>query len=64
MFDQIFDDFDRKDDEEERYRKKCPVCDVCGDYITDDYFIRIGNEYYHEDCVDRVHTETWVENNS
>lgn len=44
------------------YEKYCPFCDICGDRITDDYFLQIGNEKYHVDCVEKVSTDTYVEN--
>lgn len=63
MYEGMFYDLYRAEDDERRYEEKCPVCCVCGEHITDEYFFQIGGEYFHEGCVDRVHTETWVENN-
>lgn len=47
--------------DEERFIKMCPYCAICGDRITED-FLRIGYECYHEDCVEKVNIETYVEN--
>jgi hypothetical protein len=38
-----------------------PICEVCGEPITDDYFIEIEGECYHRKCVERS-LDTWLEN--
>ena len=53
-------DFDRKDAEDYAYEQKCPVCDICGERITDDYYYTIGNITFHLDCADRHSVENYV----
>ena len=38
-----------------------PICEVCGERITDDYFIRIEGECYHTRCVE-VSLNTYLQN--
>ena len=40
----------------------CPICEICGEPITDETFRRIGNECFHDSCIETVNTDTWVEN--
>ena len=47
---------------EEKFIKMCPICEMCGDHITDDYFLRIGSDCYHKDCVEEVSLETYLQN--
>lgn len=54
-------DFDRKDAEDYEYEQRCPICAACGDRITDDYFLRIGSDCFHEGCVERIQTDFYVE---
>ena len=54
-------DFLRKCDEEYAFEQKCPVCAICGEHITDDTFRRIGAECYHDDCIETVSTDSFVE---
>ena len=53
-------DFDRKDAEDYAYEQKCPVCDICGEHITDDYYYTIGGITFHLDCADRHSVENYV----
>lgn len=39
-----------------------PYCDICGEKITDEEFLSTGKENFHEDCLDRVNTDTYAEN--
>ena len=47
----------------ERYEKRCPVCDGCGDHILDEHCYSIGAELFCEDCIQsfRVLTENYME---
>ena len=40
-----------------------PVCDCCGEPITDECLYEIGNEVWCERCVDglRVYVDTWMD---
>ena len=55
------DRIDNRDVEEERFIKMCPVCDVCGEHITDDYYYEIGGMKFHLDCCERHSVESYVE---
>ena len=44
------------------YEDYCPVCAICGDVISDDEFRRIGDDCYHDSCIDTVQTDIYVEN--
>lgn len=48
--------------DEDRFIRMCPCCAVCGDPITDDVVRVIGNECYHDDCIERVSLDTWLDN--
>lgn len=55
------DRYDTRDIEEERFVKMCPICDICGERITDDYFYEVGGMRFHLDCADRRSVESYVE---
>lgn len=55
------DRYDSRDIEEERFIKMCPVCDICGERITDDYYYEVGGMIFHLDCADRHSVESYVE---
>ena len=54
-------DFNRHDAEEAEYEAMCPVCDICGEHITDDYYYKIGNTVFHLDCAERYSVDSFVE---
>ena len=54
-------DFDRDDAEEYAFAQKCPICEICGQRITDDTFRRIGNACYHDSCIETVQLDSYVE---
>ena len=54
-------DVGRRDDEEAAFEALCPVCDICGEHITDDYFYKIGDTVFHLDCAERYSVERFVE---
>ena len=35
---------------------------ICGEKITDETYRRIGDEYYHDSCIETGNTDTFVEN--
>lgn len=50
-------------DREEKLRK-FPKCDICGEYITDEYFYNIDGTYMHEECLNseyRKSTDDYME---
>lgn len=49
---------------EQEWLRACPVCDLCGNTITEDYYIRIGDCCYHEYCTETCSTEDYVEAHS
>ena len=55
------DDFHREEDEQAEFEKYCPVCAICGERITDDTFRRIGRDCYHDECIETVQTDSYVE---
>lgn len=63
MYDPI-DDFYRRDLERMDYEEKCPVCDGCGDRITDETFYQV--EYKRKtlrichDCITERYTEDYI----
>ena len=54
-----FDQYDRECYEDE---KLFPVCDICGERIADDYYLRIGDMIIHEGCAERHSVESYIEN--
>lgn len=44
-------------EEERDLRKHFHKCLICSEYITDEYRIRIGTDFYHEDCFNDRHRE-------
>ena len=42
----------------------CPTCAICGEKITDEWYRRIGSEYFHDDCIEKGSVDTFVENRS
>lgn len=55
------EDFNMHDAEEAEYEKLCPVCDVCGERITDDYYYKVGGIVFHLDCAERHSVESYME---
>ena len=37
--------------EEQEYEEHCPICDRCGEPITDETYYDIGGRILHEDCM-------------
>lgn len=56
-------DWNRHCEEVENELKFCPVCDYCGEVITDEQFYDFGGEIICEDCMDKYKewTEDYVE---
>lgn len=57
-------DYDAYDREAAEYEKKCPVCDVCGDPITDDYYYMVGGMKFHLSCAECHSVDSYVEANN
>jgi len=55
------EDFNRHDAEEAEYEKLCPVCDLCGEPITDDYYYEVGGIVFHLGCADRHSVDDYME---
>lgn len=49
------DAFNQWDADQEAYEKKCPICNYCGNRITDETYLEVmvglKLRRYHEDCV-------------
>lgn len=62
MYDPI-DDFLRHDMEQEGYEEKCPICDGCGDRITDRTFYEVSYKRrtlrFCRDCIKERYTEDY-----
>lgn len=43
--------------EEERWLASRPICEICGEYITDDYGYRINGELICAECLDDGYKE-------
>ena len=58
-------DFYRWDAERLDYEEKCPVCDSCGEPITDETYIE--TEYkgkilrFHKNCIETQYTSHYIE---
>lgn len=55
------EDFNRHDAEEAAYEKLCPICDICGERIVDDYYYEVAGMKFHLDCADRHSVDSYVE---
>ena len=54
-------DYDRYEKECEDDESLCPVCDICGERITDDYYYEVGGIVFHLDCAGRHSVESYME---
>lgn len=54
-------DFHRHEDECEDWESKTPICDICGEHITDEYYYRIGDITFHLECAERYTVDSFVE---
>lgn len=50
-----------KEEDDAAYEALCPVCDVCGEHITDEFFYRVCGITFHFDCAERRAVDTYVE---
>lgn len=55
-----YEDFCRHDWEEAEREKRYPVCDICGERITDEYYYELGGYRFHLGCAERHRTEDYV----
>lgn len=53
-------DFYIREDELAEYESKCPVCDICGEPILDEYYYQIGDIVFHLDCAERKSVDSFV----
>ena len=44
---------------EDEYEKLCPVCDICGEHITDETYLDIDGLILHKGCI--TDFEKWTE---
>ena len=55
-----------KEADDAAYEKKCPICDYCGNRITDETYLEVmvglKLKRYHEDCIEinRQHTSDYI----
>lgn len=54
-------DFDREDREAAEDLKHFPICAECGERITDEYAYRLGGRLYHQDCIEMVLVDDYLE---
>lgn len=54
-------DFERWDDERNKWLEMLPKCAHCGHEIQDERLLNINGELYHTDCADEAFGE-WTEN--
>ena len=47
-------------EEEEKYRELCPVCEMCGEHITDETYLDIDGRIMHRGCC-RDEFEKWTD---
>ena len=53
-------DFNKYDDECAAYEDKCPVCDICGERILDEYYYKVGDITFHLDCAEKRSVDSYV----
>lgn len=57
-------DAERYSNEQERKMFRFPICDACGQPITEESCWKVGGKFYHMDCAEemfRVWTDEFVE---
>ena len=50
-------DFERHDAEQERARRKLPVCCECKDHIQQETAVRINGNWYCDGCLENMREE-------
>ena len=50
--------WEEHDREQELALRRKPVCDRCGEYIQQEYAVRIGVFWYCDDCLDDMRMPT------
>lgn len=55
-----YEDFCRHDWEEAEREKKYPVCDICGERITDEFYYEVFGYRFHLGCAECHSTESYV----
>ena len=56
-----YEDYDRYEKEYEDDESLCPICDICGERITDDYYYEVGGIVFHLDCAERHSVDSYME---
>lgn len=54
-------DAERYSAEADDYINNCPVCDICGKPITDEYYYEVGGIIFHLDCAEFHSVDEYVE---
>lgn len=49
-------DYDRYCAHQEKELERLPICDGCGERITDDYLYEIGGQLFCEECMNECRT--------
>lgn len=55
-----YEDFCRHDWEEAEREKRYPVCDICGERITDEFYYEVFGYRFHLGCAEFHSTESYV----
>lgn len=54
-------DFERHEEEKEKWLASRPICDCCGEPIQEDYYFDLGdNEHICEDCLNG-NLKVWID---
>lgn len=64
MLPDVFDLWQRRDNEQSRWLLSLPVCDCCGEAIQDNHAYRINSEIVCPDCMEtyyRIEIEDFAE---
>ncbi len=54
-----YEDFRRKDSEENTWLQNQPMCDECGERIMEDYYYNINGRKYCQECIDDC--KEWID---
>lgn len=52
--------WDQHCEQQERELQRYPICDSCGERITDEHLIEVNGDLFHEDCF-MEHNRKWTE---
>lgn len=57
-------DYERYADEQQEALERCPICEICGEYIQDEHYYEINDEAVCQECLDNEYkrrTEDYME---